>query len=452
MRYRFGPFELDADLGELRLGTGLKHLEPRVLDLLTYLVRHRDRIVSRDELFDGVWKTRFVGESALSRAILQLRKALTHEEVSGEAVKTLQRRGYRFVLAVDELAPAAPAAPQAARMTLDADADRLCRRAQELCKQRLPESMRQAVVLLREALAIDPGHADAYATLADCYGFIGFLQQTPPMSVFPKAEEAIARALALDPDLPVAHACRGFVETVYRCNPAAADQALAQALRLDDRLAIGHHRLGLLRLAQRRFDDADAALQRASELDPLSPILATACGLPAMARGDPRAAIAVYRTVIESEPGFFPARLYLGLALERLGALDEAIEVLQQAVAMTPTETEAMPALAHALARGGRQGDAEGIAAHLHQAAARRFISPFFFAVLAMGLNDHATALRRLQEAAAMRAMRLHDLHLDPRFAPLHGDAQFGALLARIGVDPLAAMRSGPATAAAKGE
>jgi len=442
MRYRFGTFELDGQQYELRQGTRVVRVEPRVLDVLFFLVRNRDRVVSREELLENVWKTKFISESALSRSIMQARKAVTGAGAGdvGEPIKTIHRRGYRFVAPVieDNGTPVEREArpPSPSGTNIDAKATKLCARARQLWKKRTPEGMRTAITLLQEAIEIEPDYAPAHATLGDCFTFLGFLQQTAPMSVFPKADAAIARAIELDPGLAEAYGCRGFIETVYRWNPVAAGEALAEAIRLDPGAPIVHHRLGIHLLAQRRFSEAERSLRQAAALGPLSPIFATACGLPATARGDAEAAINIYRTVIESEPNFFPVHFYLGLALESAGRLDEAIAQLRIAVDVTPNETEALPALGHVLARAGREEAARAVAERVRSAAANRFISPFFFAVLAMGSDDRETALEKLNEAVDIRAMRMHDLHLDPRFAPLREDARFIMLLQRIGVDP----------------
>ena len=232
------------------------------------------------------------------------------------------------------------------------------------------------------------------------------------------------------------HASRGFIEIIYGWNPAAASRAFAEALRLGPERAIIHHRLGLFLLSQRRFEEAESALRHAAALDPLSPIFATACALPLTARGVPQDAQKIYRTVIESEPSFYPVRFYLGLALEAAGQHEEAIAEFRAALQISDTETEALPALAHTLARTGQTLEATAIAERLRAAAAQRFISPFFFAVVALGLGDYAEALRFLEEAVEQRAMRLHDLHLDPRFTPLRGEPRFQRVLTTIGTDP----------------
>jgi DNA-binding winged helix-turn-helix (wHTH) protein/Tfp pilus assembly protein PilF len=428
MRYQVGPFQLDDERCEIRESDRVVHVEPRVQDLLFYLLRHRDRVVPREELFDAVWKTRFVGEAALSRCVMQARKALARADA--EVIKTVHRRGYRFV------APVAEADEPVAVSGRDPAAEKLYARAMQLAKKRTPETIRSAIALLQEALELEPDYAAAYAALGDCYLFIGFLQQTAPKSVYPKALAALDRATELDPSLAGAHAARGFIESIYGWNPIAASDALNVAIELDPKLAIAHHRLGLHLLTQRRIDDAESALRHAAALDPLSPIYATACGLPAMGRGEPERAAEVYRGVIESEPSFYPVHFYLGLALEQSGDRVAAIQAFRFAVSVAESETEAMPALAHALARSGEREEAGRIAEHLQSVARQRFISPFFFAVIAMGLGDREAALEALAEAVTIRATRMSELHLDPRFRPLHDDKRFQDLLATIGTDP----------------
>lgn len=100
--YLFGDFELDRARFELRRGGRPVHVEPRVLDLLTHLVVHRDRVVSKNELLDAVWGDRFVSESALTSSLKAVRRVLGDSGASQCFVSTVQRRGYRFVCPVVE--------------------------------------------------------------------------------------------------------------------------------------------------------------------------------------------------------------------------------------------------------------------------------------------------------------------------------------------------------------
>src|SRR4029453_521454 len=87
---------------ELRREGRPLHVEPRVLDLLIFLVRNRDRVITKEELLDNVWKAKFIGESALTRCMMQLRKAIAPENGGDDPIRTVHRRGYRFVASVVE--------------------------------------------------------------------------------------------------------------------------------------------------------------------------------------------------------------------------------------------------------------------------------------------------------------------------------------------------------------
>ena len=93
---------LDPDRRELRRGTTLVAIEPQVFDLLVHLIRHRDRVVSKDELLASVWHGRAISESALFNRINAARSAIGDTGARQELIKTLPRRGLRFVGAVRE--------------------------------------------------------------------------------------------------------------------------------------------------------------------------------------------------------------------------------------------------------------------------------------------------------------------------------------------------------------
>lgn len=106
MRYRFDNFALDTDLGELRRGTHPVPVEPQVFDLLLYLIRNRDRLVSKDDLLESVWRGRVVSKSALNTRIHLARCAVDDNGEDQRLIKTWPRKGIRFVGSVlEEPAP-----------------------------------------------------------------------------------------------------------------------------------------------------------------------------------------------------------------------------------------------------------------------------------------------------------------------------------------------------------
>jgi DNA-binding winged helix-turn-helix (wHTH) protein/tetratricopeptide (TPR) repeat protein len=115
MRYRFGRYELDEEAGELRLDGVAQPVQPKPFELLCLLVRERERVVPSDELLDAIWPGTIVTPSSLTRAVSLARKAIGDSR-RGELIRSVSRRGYRFVGDVVELAraPAAGGAPETA--------------------------------------------------------------------------------------------------------------------------------------------------------------------------------------------------------------------------------------------------------------------------------------------------------------------------------------------------
>jgi pimeloyl-ACP methyl ester carboxylesterase/DNA-binding winged helix-turn-helix (wHTH) protein len=99
-RYCFGDFELDTVHHQLRREGEPVHVEPRALYLLCHLVKHRDRVVSKNELLDEVWGDRFVSEAALTTGLRTARLALGDNGGEQRLIRTVHRRGYQFVAAV----------------------------------------------------------------------------------------------------------------------------------------------------------------------------------------------------------------------------------------------------------------------------------------------------------------------------------------------------------------
>jgi TolB-like protein len=99
----FGDYKLDTELYELRYKGQLRPVEPQVFNLLAYLIRNRERIVSRQELLDELWAGKVVSESTLSSRIKAARQAVGDNGRAQQCIATFNRRGYRFVAAVTEM-------------------------------------------------------------------------------------------------------------------------------------------------------------------------------------------------------------------------------------------------------------------------------------------------------------------------------------------------------------
>ena len=102
MNLRFADFEIDLARQEMRHTGAIVHVEPQVFDLLVHLIRNRDRIVSKDELFEAIWQGRIVSEATLSSRISAARRALGDSGNDQSFIRTLsfsslvRRRQARF--------------------------------------------------------------------------------------------------------------------------------------------------------------------------------------------------------------------------------------------------------------------------------------------------------------------------------------------------------------------
>ena len=103
MRYHFEEYEFDTDLRELYRGADAIQVAPQVFDLLDYLIRNRDRVVSKDDLINTVWNGRVVSDAALTTRLNVARNVLGDSGEKQRLIKTLPRKGFRFVGTVQEL-------------------------------------------------------------------------------------------------------------------------------------------------------------------------------------------------------------------------------------------------------------------------------------------------------------------------------------------------------------
>jgi TolB-like protein/DNA-binding winged helix-turn-helix (wHTH) protein len=107
-RFRFSDVEIDIAQQELRRAGKIVHVEPQVFDLLVHLVGNRDRVVSKDELIEAIWQGRIISETALSSCISAARRAVGDNGEDQFLIRTLHKRGFRFVGELhDDAAPAA---------------------------------------------------------------------------------------------------------------------------------------------------------------------------------------------------------------------------------------------------------------------------------------------------------------------------------------------------------
>ena len=102
MRYLFEEYAFDTDRRELHRGADVVSVAPQVFDLLDYLIRNRERVVSKDDLINAIWNGRIVSDAALTTRLNAARSAIGNSGEEQRLIKTLPRKGFRFVGPVRE--------------------------------------------------------------------------------------------------------------------------------------------------------------------------------------------------------------------------------------------------------------------------------------------------------------------------------------------------------------
>ena len=100
MKYEVGGYVIDTTLYRISNGGAVVPVEPKVFVLLVYLLQHRDRVLSREELFQNVWDGRAVSDATLSNHVKIARKALGDNGDLQQTIQTIRGRGYQFVAPV----------------------------------------------------------------------------------------------------------------------------------------------------------------------------------------------------------------------------------------------------------------------------------------------------------------------------------------------------------------
>jgi len=165
------------------------------------------------------------------------------------------------------------------RSTRSVEVYRLYLRGRHQWNQLGPESLQRAIECFRKVIAQEPSYAPAHAGLADCYIALAGSGYTSPNEVMPKARQAAAEAVALDPTLGEAHTSLAKVTEDYEWRLTEAESIYLKAIELSPGYATAHYRYGMYLLSLSRHTEALCEVRTAQELDPLSPMINWAAGM-----------------------------------------------------------------------------------------------------------------------------------------------------------------------------
>ena len=318
------------------------------------------------------------------------------------------------------------------RYTENAEAYRLYLLGRFALAKQTRDGCDQATRHFQQAIALDPSYALAYAGLADTFYGLSSLH-LPPDQAMPKARGAAEKALELDDSLAEAHAALGLIKFYYEWDWQGAEKAFKRAIELNPGYADAQHRYGWLLGFSGRLTESIAAIQRASELDPLSLEITSDLGLSFFFARNYAAALPHFQKALDGDPNSVWSHFFVGWAYEQMGNFEKAFAAYGRARQIDDAPL-LRAAVAHLFAIDGGTAQARALFAEMLDLAAIRHVSPYHFAIVHTALGETDEAFARLEEAYAMRSEALVWLKVDPRLDPLRSDPRFIGLLQRVGL------------------
>jgi tetratricopeptide (TPR) repeat protein len=257
-----------------------------------------------------------------------------------------------------------------------------------------------------------------------------------------RAKWLAAMAVELDPDCAPARAALGCVKRFFEWDWAGAAEEFRRAIALDGNCASLRQVYGSFLSSMGNFAEALDELRQAERLDPVSPDVNVEAAWAHYLARDSAAAHEQCWKVLALEPNFGAAQHVLGLVYEQMQMYDEALIEFQNAQASGNEQPAVIAALAHAWAKAGRRAKAEEHVHQLQRLSARRYVSPYWHAIVHAGLGQTVLAIEWLETAFAQRDVWLAWLAVDPRFDDLRTMPRFESVRQEMRLEHARASRS----------
>lgn len=292
--------------------------------------------------------------------------------------------------------------------------------------KRAPQDLRKAIEHFKQAIALDPNYALAFAGLADAYTLLANAGG-PAHEIMPEARAAALKAVSLDDDLAEAHASLGNTIIYYGYDFAEAEREHKRAIELNPNYATARHWYSELLMGLGRHEEAIAEIRRALEIDPLSLILNRQYGASLLFARRYDAAIAQMKKTVELDANFAVGHSTLSVAYRMKGEYAESVEELARFQELVGgARTAAL--MRESFAEGGWRGFLRAMTGEPRPAN----MTPYNLATFHAELGERDAAFAELNKSYQNREAILGLLNVDPRFDSLRDDPRFQDLLRRF--------------------
>ncbi|PYS69266.1 MAG: hypothetical protein DMF69_17530 [Acidobacteria bacterium] len=298
--------------------------------------------------------------------------------------------------------------------------------------RRTREDLFRSIDLYQQAIALDPNFAVAYSGVGEAYAVMPSFAYAAPHETLPKAKEAVATALRLDPDLAEAHAAYGVILATYDWNRAEARREFQRSIGLNSNIAINHFRYGWVYLSPLgKHDEAIAEMKKAMDLEPLSLIQGSNfTGVYIYARQYDNA-LEQAKKNYDLDRSFLGGKNWLAHAYNMNGMYAESLEIAEKTLG---SSFEMLPQIGYAYAKLGRRREAEAV---INRWLAKpQYVSNYWIATVYTALGEKEKAFEQLEKAYRAHDWFMQRVKTDPFLDPLRDDPRMADLLKRVGLTP----------------
>ena len=266
--------------------------------------------------------------------------------------------------------------------------------------------------------------------MAEAYLVSAFYSRGSPRDLYDKAQVAAEHTAQLDNLNFQAHTTLGLVASSYLRPGAGAE--FQQALRINPNYATAHHWYAFDLWRNGQHDRSLSEMERAKELDPVSPIIGTDKAMFLLSAGQVDHAVSVLKRTLDFAPQFSEAHRSLAIAYVLQGRLSEAAVEARMALELNPNNLGAQATVGYIYAVAGRRDQARAVLQKLAGAGEGANRPWYFEAWIYVGLNRQEKAVDCLDKEYKARTPMMIAITIEPIFRPLLGNPQFQKLLQNI--------------------
>ena len=300
--------------------------------------------------------------------------------------------------------------------------------------KRTTEGFDKALRCFHNAIDIDPLYALAYAGMAGIYNVLPLIDGHDPRVYFPRAKAAALQALEIDGNLAEAHTAFGLAILHFDWNWSGAEVSFQHAIKLNPNYSSVYEVLGVYLCRLGRIGEAIAALKKAQEIDPLSPINATWLAEVFRYHGETDASIRIHQDTLRSFPDFYPAHYHLAFSYIDIGRLDDAESHCERAVRLSGENSLTLSLRGILQVAREKKIAVQKTLNRLLQLRAEKYISGANIASVYAAAGDKEEAINWLETSLREHDPYLTWIRFDREFDGLRQDPRFQDILQKVGL------------------